>query len=531
MPIETPTSGGRLKPKAERLRNRIPNRQKVVRSNDAGAPAETARPPQVTQSANHGPQSADPNAPTLYGRGIRSYLSGRTRRDQRAGRTDDDIKAMLTAKTGKSFNDLVLKEYGPVPPDKVDPLELEARMIEKGEIRPVYSETEDRSRPPRKTVIDEVSVPHPYMAGRRVTETRVGPEDQVDAAKEQGLQDARDEFLGGMAAGLAGMRSATPSRRNAPASPDKPPTAGLPRTAPRSGVDPNPKAPRRGVRPRDRSAGDKPANDNMVPRPGGVPAAGKADQRGPANDNHVPPSTGALSPQPTEVEVQRTGTDDMGSTPTRSRSRATSAIRGVVRELRPKVVRPPLAQQGSDIPGRPAGSRPQPSRVFKFLGRRPQIPPSPRPRPPMPPTPANSPTQRRTKVEVRATYVHDRYGESVVGGRLSSKSFVLTRKSKLDSRVADHFDPRTKTLYEFNTTPWSKVPQDVLREKVNFKIQQVGKDLQLKRERKIRSAVWYGTEPLPATGEAERLRRALKDAGIEYRVAPLPADLTKFSPR
>ncbi|MEU5902976.1 hypothetical protein ABZ780_01245 [Micromonospora sp. NPDC047467] len=43
--------------------------------------------------------------------------------------------------------------------------------------------------------------------------------------------------------------------------------------------------------------------------------------------------------------------------------------------------------------------------------------------------------------------------------------------TKLDSRIADHYNTSTGTLYA-----------------------QVGKDVQLRADRKIQQAVWYGTE-------------------------------------
>ncbi|MEU5909079.1 hypothetical protein [Micromonospora sp. NPDC047527] len=69
--------------------------------------------------------------------------------------------------------------------------------------------------------------------------------------------------------------------------------------------------------------------------------------------------------------------------------------------------------------------------------------------------------------------------------------------TKLDSRIADHYNTSTGTLYEFNTTPWSQLPAHKLKEKVDFKVAQVaqvGKDVQLRADRKIQQAVWYGTE-------------------------------------
>ena len=158
-----------------------------------------------------------------------------------------------------------------------------------------------------------------------------------------------------------------------------------------------------------------------------------------------------------------------------------------------------------------------------------EAPPIPPPKQ-APPLPADSPVNKPTTQEARATYIHDRYGESVVGGALTVRTFEVTSKTKLDTRIADHYNASTGTLYEFNTTPWSQLPADTLKMKVDFKVAQVGKDLQLRAEGKIQQAVWYGTEALPTTGEGNRLRQALIDANIQYQVVPLPANLANLRP-
>lgn len=58
---------------------------------------------------------------------------------------------------------------------------------------------------PDGPVLDEVLVPHPYMAGRWVSEGRYGSADRIDAAKAAGEQATRDQFLRGMAGALAGV--------------------------------------------------------------------------------------------------------------------------------------------------------------------------------------------------------------------------------------------------------------------------------------------------------------------------------------
>ncbi|MGC4863161.1 SpvB/TcaC N-terminal domain-containing protein [Micromonospora sp. DT41] len=179
-----------------------------------------------------------------------------------------------------------------------------------------------------------------------------------------------------------------------------------------------------------------------------------------------------------------------------------------------------------------------PTRAPKVIKTRPAAPHTPAvkeaaPVPPpkqAPPVPADSPVNKPMTQEARATYIHDRYGEAVVGGPLNATKFEVTANTKLDSRIADHYNTSTGTLYEFNTTPWSQLPADKLKEKVDFKVAQVGKDVQLRADRKIQQAVWYGTEALPTSGEGNRLRQALIDAGIQYQVVPLPPNLANLRP-
>jgi RHS repeat-associated protein len=146
-----------------------------------------------------------------------------------------------------------------------------------------------------------------------------------------------------------------------------------------------------------------------------------------------------------------------------------------------------------------------------------------------PDLPADSAARAPATVEARATYIHDRFGESIVG-KLKPKTFATSDSpGALGTRVADHFDASTGTLYEFNTTPWSELteknPSQIVR-----KIEQVGKDFQLRQTGEIKQAIWYGTEELPQTGPAAGLRKALMDAKIEYRVVPLPPELAQLRP-
>ena len=143
---------------------------------------------------------------------------------------------------------------------------------------------------------------------------------------------------------------------------------------------------------------------------------------------------------------------------------------------------------------------------------------------------AKSPTLKRPITQVAsAKFIHDRYGESIVGGPLHEKLFEINVGSKLESRIADHYDA-SGTLHEFNATPWSKLSEKELNSKINFKLQQVAKDITLRADGRIKQAVWYGTEALPTIGKANELRVALKNAKIDYKVVPLPADLQNLRP-
>jgi len=165
----------------------------------------------------------------------------------------------------------------------------------------------------------------------------------------------------------------------------------------------------------------------------------------------------------------------------------------------------------------------------KEVGGPHERPSSPQARNATPTLPVDSAVNPPQGQEARATYIHDRYSESIVGQKLNPETFLLNEnKNKLEARVADHYDKNTRNLYEFNTTPWSELPQDKLRAKVNEKIKQVAKDLDLRESGKIQEAIWYGTEALPDTGPASELKRALEGAGIKYKVVPLSPNLAQL---
>ncbi|UDH01620.1 hypothetical protein [Rhodococcus opacus] len=241
---------------------------------------------------------------------------------------------------------------------------------------------------------------------------------------------------------------------------------------------------------------------------------------GGANTNDLPGNVSRIEPQPQphqEVQLDLEGTHDAPPSATRPDRITASGNRG-------KAPSPP----------NPARRPPSPS-------QRDATPPPPNPRPPLPPTPANSPLTGSRRMESRATYIHDRYAEAVIGGPVNKKVFAFYERSAgergrvLGSREADHWDNSTGTLYEFNSGPWSEMTQSDLKNLMNRKLDQVGKDIDLRAGgavdgTEVRAVVWYGVEPLPTTGEGRKLREALVNAGIDYVVVPLPANLRHLHP-
>jgi hypothetical protein len=144
----------------------------------------------------------------------------------------------------------------------------------------------------------------------------------------------------------------------------------------------------------------------------------------------------------------------------------------------------------------------------------------------IPPKPSDNWLDKYIAQEARATYIHNAYGQAVLGHPLRAKKFEFNTGSSLESRVADDYDPITGILTEINTTPWSTMSQAQL----SRKLKQAGQDFDLIKRGGIKGAVWYGTEPLPTTGLGGQLAKALQDAHIPYRVVPLPPNLQKLRP-
>jgi RHS repeat-associated protein len=154
------------------------------------------------------------------------------------------------------------------------------------------------------------------------------------------------------------------------------------------------------------------------------------------------------------------------------------------------------------------------------------------PRNKTPALPPDSPVHRPRTREASALYIHNAYGQSIVGRPLQGKGFDINKGSSLEKRFADDYDRKTGTLREFNTRPWASLTQ----EELSFKLKQVAKDITLLESGAITKAIWYATEAIPSEGLGGQLRRALDEAVIkypgrfEYKVVPLPPQLSNLRP-
>jgi hypothetical protein len=119
--------------------------------------------------------------------------------------------------------------------------------------------------------------------------------------------------------------------------------------------------------------------------------------------------------------------------------------------------------------------------------------------------------------------IHDKFMQEVLG-RTTSRTFrpaaMGGSKGQLGTRIADHYDAETDTIYEMNTTPWESMTIDQLKRKLG----QVGSDFDLlhgdpsKPDQHVSNVVWIGDHPLPDTGLGGQLKKALEQAGIPYMV-------------
>ena len=120
-------------------------------------------------------------------------------------------------------------------------------------------------------------------------------------------------------------------------------------------------------------------------------------------------------------------------------------------------------------------------------------------------------------------FIHDAFLQQIVGravSRVFRPQWVGGGGDKLGTRVADHYDAQTDTIYEINTTPW----ENMTEEKLRAKLDQVAADFELthsdpgNNEAHVSNVVWVGDHPLPQDGRGGQLRQALEQAGITYLV-------------
>jgi len=127
-----------------------------------------------------------------------------------------------------------------------------------------------------------------------------------------------------------------------------------------------------------------------------------------------------------------------------------------------------------------------------------------------------------------STYIHDKYLQETINGKVNKTEFRFDG-AKMDARVADHFDDKSGTLFEANTTPWEKMDD----EKRTFKLAQIRKDWQLLQDGQqggpVKRVIWFGSEPLPDTGFGGQVKQALKDANIPYYQVPMSDSLRALS--
>lgn len=116
------------------------------------------------------------------------------------------------------------------------------------------------------------------------------------------------------------------------------------------------------------------------------------------------------------------------------------------------------------------------------------------------------------------TDVHNAYLQYVRPGAKSHTFRPAWASGRSGTRIADDFDRATRTLFEANTTPWSRMDQRQLARKLD----QVAADFELLRTGQVSRVIWFGTEPLPREGRGGKLRRAIEVAGIEYYHIPPP---------
>jgi hypothetical protein len=117
---------------------------------------------------------------------------------------------------------------------------------------------------------------------------------------------------------------------------------------------------------------------------------------------------------------------------------------------------------------------------------------------------------------------HDRYADRIVGGKTRKRVIDVPGGGErgisdgraIGSREYDHYILQTRTGYEFNTTPWSKISLEELQAKIDFKVEQLNKDIVVVHApgTEVKQVRWYMTEALPTDGARGTIAAPLRDA-------------------
>lgn len=126
--------------------------------------------------------------------------------------------------------------------------------------------------------------------------------------------------------------------------------------------------------------------------------------------------------------------------------------------------------------------------------------------------------------DVSVRHGHNRFAHQIFHG-YEEVTFKVEYLGTEELRRLDHFVEGTGVGFEVNTTPWSKMNYWELERKLaqaqtDYELVQLAKRGPVAasrlREFNIRQIVWLGTEKLPKTGDAAKLRWILKASGIKY---------------
>ena len=121
-------------------------------------------------------------------------------------RSEAEVKQEIETRTGKTANNLILGLGG--GPQDMSMHDLENELYGRGILKVRLEESDSK-----QVVADEVLTPHPYMAGRFISEMRVGSAASIDQKKEAGLEAVTASVIQGFASAAAGISpgSANPS--------------------------------------------------------------------------------------------------------------------------------------------------------------------------------------------------------------------------------------------------------------------------------------------------------------------------------